>query len=106
AENGKLGLEKFRASEEGYYDLILMDIRMPVMDGFEAAKEIQKLDRNDAREIPIIALTADAYVQDEEKTSSCGMVAHIAKPINAEKFYDVLEKCIQERNKVKSYASR
>lgn len=105
AENGKIGLEKFEASEEGYYDLILMDIRMPVMDGFEAAKQIQKLDRSDAKEIPIIALTADAYVQDEEKSTSCGMVAHIAKPINADILYETIEHCIKARNKVKSYAS-
>lgn len=105
AENGKIGLEKFAESEVGYYDLILMDIRMPVMDGFEAAKEIQQLDRSDAQEIPIIALTADAYLQDEEKSTSCGMVAHIAKPVNADCLYETIERCIKARNKVWSSQS-
>ncbi|MBQ3799638.1 MAG: response regulator, partial [Treponema sp.] len=102
AENGKVGLEKFSNSEDGYYDLILMDIRMPVMDGFETAKEIQQLDRSDAKEIPIIALTADAYLQDEEKSTSCGMVAHIAKPVNADCLYETIERCIRARDKVRS----
>lgn len=106
AENGRVGLEKFESSEVGYYDLILMDIRMPVMDGFEAAKKIQQLDRSDAKEIPIIALTADAYLQDEEKSTSCGMVAHIAKPVNADNLYETIERCIKARNRVRSYASR
>ena len=102
AENGKVGLEKFSNSEDGYYDLILMDIRMPVMDGFETAKKIQQLDRSDAKEIPIIALTADAYLQDEEKSTSCGMVAHIAKPVNADCLYETIERCIRARDKVRS----
>ena len=97
AENGKAGLDLFSGSENGHYDVILMDIRMPVMDGFEASKAIQALDRPDAKSIPIIALTADAYLQDEEKASSCGMAAHIAKPINADNLYETIARCVRAR---------
>ncbi len=97
AEDGKQGLELFCASEEGFYDLILMDIRMPVMDGFETAMSIQRLNRRDAKTIPIIALTADAYLQDEEKASNCGMMAHIAKPLNVDVLYETISKCIKKQ---------
>ena len=100
AENGAAGVELFSKSEVGYYDAILMDIRMPVMDGFEAAAQIQKLNRDDAKVVPIIALTADAYLQDEEKSSSCGMVAHIAKPVNADVLYTTLARCITKQKQL------
>lgn len=100
AENGAAGVELFSKSEVGYYDAILMDIRMPVMDGFEAAAQIQKLNRDDAKVVPIIALTADAYLQDEEKSSSCGMVAHIAKPVNADILYATLARCITKQKQL------
>ena len=73
---------------------------MPVLAGFAATEQIQKLDRKDAKVIPIIALTADAYVQDEEKSSNCGMVAHIPKPINADTLYATLSKCILKQRMV------
>ncbi len=105
AEDGKEGLELFSRSCEGSYDLILMDIRMPVMDGFETAMAIQKLDRKDAKTVPIIALTADAYLQDEEKASNCGMMGHIAKPINADVLYETIAKCIKKQQVLASKAS-
>lgn len=83
AENGQICLDMFRTSEEGYYDAILMDIRMPVMTGYEAAAEIRNLDRGDA-DIPIIAMTADAFSEDIKKCLEYGMNAHIAKPIDVE----------------------
>ena len=76
AENGEIGVEKFKASEEYDYDGILMDIRMPVMDGLEAARNIRHLERRDAGTIPIIAMTANAYAEDMEETKEAGMNAH------------------------------
>ncbi len=91
AENGKACLEMFSASEEGYYDIILMDIRMPIMTGYEAAEAIRSLDRSDS-EIPIIAMTADAFAEDVKKCLESGMNAHIAKPIDIAELTKVLEK--------------
>lgn len=81
AENGKVCVEKFEASEVGQYDVILMDIRMPVMTGYDAAKAIRASERADAR-LPIIAMTADAFSEDIRRCLECGMNEHIAKPIN------------------------
>mgnify|MGYP002508779953 CR=1 FL=1 len=81
AENGQICVEMFEKSEEGYYDAVLMDIRMPVMTGYEAAKAIRALKRSDA-DIPIIAMTADAFSEDIQRCLDCGMNAHIAKPID------------------------
>lgn len=91
AENGKICVEKFEQSEPGTYDLILMDIRMPVMDGYEAAKAIRALDRRDAG-LPIIAMTADAFSEDIQRCLQCGMNAHIAKPIDVKKLIHELQK--------------
>ncbi len=81
AENGKTGLERFAASPINYYDIILMDIRMPVMDGYEATQKIRALDRADSRTTPIIAMTADASEDDVKHCINVGMDGHIAKPI-------------------------
>ncbi len=90
AENGQIGLEMFKASSQGYYDAVLMDIQMPVMNGLEAAKKIRELDRPDARTVPIIAMTANAFAQDVEKTREAGMDAHLAKPVAPQKLYETL----------------
>ena len=85
AENGQIAVEKFCASEENYYDAILMDIRMPVMDGIEATKRIRNTDRLDAFTVPIIAMTANAFDEDMKKSVECGMNGHLTKPIDMTK---------------------
>lgn len=92
AENGKLCLDQFAKSEEFHYDCILMDIRMPVMDGLTAAREIRSLDRNDAKSIPIIAMTANAFDEDVKKSLDAGMNAHISKPIDKGVLYSAILK--------------
>lgn len=92
AENGEIGVRKFSDSAVGYYDVILMDLRMPVMDGFTAAEEIRKLDRADASSVQILAMSADAYEEDIEKCRRAGMNGHISKPIDNVKMFDALEK--------------
>ena len=84
----------FRASPTGGYDAILMDIRMPVMNGYEAARAIRALDRPDA-DIPIIAMTADAFAEDIQKALNCGMNAHVAKPIDVREVVRLLSKFIR-----------
>ncbi len=81
AENGKICVERFEKSPVGYYDAIIMDVRMPVMDGYEATAAIRGLKREDA-DIPIIAMTADAFSEDIQKCLECGMNDHLAKPID------------------------
>lgn len=82
AENGRICLDKFQESPQGYYDAILMDIRMPHMTGYEATTAIRSMDRPDALSIPIIAMSADAFSSDIQHCLDCGMNAHIAKPID------------------------
>ena len=91
AENGQICVEKFEASAPGWYDAILMDLRMPVMTGFEAAAAIRGLKRKDGQTIPIIALSADAFQDDIQKCLDCGMNAHMSKPLEPEKFLSVLK---------------
>lgn len=95
AENGQICVEKFQASEPGYYQAILMDLRMPVMTGYEATEAIRKLERPDAREIPIIAMTADAFAEDIQKCLNAGMNAHIAKPIDVRDVCRLLAKFLK-----------
>ena len=94
AENGQICVEMFEQSEVGEYDVILMDIRMPVMNGYEAAKAIRALDRPDVN-LPIIAMTADAFSDDVQHCLDSGMNAHIAKPIDMDKLLVQLEKYIE-----------
>ena len=98
AENGQIGVDMFRDSEPGQYDAILMDIRMPVMDGLEATREIRALDRDDAKTIPIIAMSANAFDEDIRKSLDAGMNAHLAKPIEPEILYSELKKYIHRRD--------
>ena len=90
AENGKICLEKFSQSEVGFYDIILMDIRMPVMNGYEATQKIRALDRKDA-DLPIIAMTADAFSEDIQRSKECGMNEHIAKPLDMNRLMQILK---------------
>ncbi|WP_276974383.1 response regulator [Dielma fastidiosa] len=90
AENGLRAMEKFSKSEAGYYDAILMDIRMPLMDGLSASMNIRHLSNQDASSIPIIAMTANAFDDDIEKSKAAGMNAHLAKPIEPERLYQTL----------------
>ena len=95
AENGKICLEKFQESEPGQYDAILMDVRMPVMSGLEATSAIRALNRPDARTIPIIAMTADAFSEDIKRCLDSGMNAHTAKPINIGDMTALLKKFVR-----------
>lgn len=94
AENGQICVDKFQASEPGYYDAILMDVRMPVMGGYEATKTIRALSRADAQAIPIIAMTADAFSEDIKNCLDSGMNAHTAKPVNLDELLSLLKKFI------------
>ena len=96
AENGKKALELFEQSSEGYYDAILMDVRMPEMDGLEATASIRALDRPDAKNIPIIAMTANAFDEDVQSSLQVGMNAHLSKPVETEHLYQTLETLIGE----------
>ena len=96
AENGRIAVEMFTNSAPGTYAAILMDIRMPVMDGLEAAKAIRALDRTDAKKIPIIALTANAFDEDVQRSLQAGMNAHLSKPVEPEHLYQTLGELIYE----------
>ncbi len=98
AENGKEALELFSRSEPGYYDLILMDVHMPVMDGYEATKQIRCLERPDALHIPIFAMTANAFDEDKEESERAGMDAHIAKPLDVEALYRTISRFLQKNS--------
>ena len=95
AENGLRALEKLAKSEEGYYDAILMDIRMPIMDGLTASRSIRNLSNKDAANIPIIAMTANAFDDDVDKSKAAGMNAHLAKPIDPKRLFRTLVELIR-----------
>ncbi|MEG0894897.1 MAG: response regulator, partial [Oscillospiraceae bacterium] len=97
AENGQTALEMFTNSSNGYYDVILMDIQMPIMDGHEAAKAIRKSKHIQALNIPIYAMTANAFTEDVSAALSSGMNGHIAKPIDTQVLYSTLKQCFQEK---------
>ena len=91
------GLEKFNSSPVGFIDAVLTDIRMPVMDGLELAKAIRSLSRADAKTVAIIAMTANAFEEDVNKSQLAGMDAHLSKPIEPELLYKTLQRCITSR---------
>ena len=95
AENGKIATEMFEKHEPGYYDAILMDMRMPVMDGLEATRTIRAMDREDAKKIPIIALTANAFDEDVQRSMQAGLNAHLSKPVEADALFETLENLIR-----------
>ncbi|MDD3278706.1 MAG: transporter substrate-binding domain-containing protein [Lachnospiraceae bacterium] len=100
AHNGKEAVIRFEMEEKNHFDAILMDIRMPVMDGITAAKKIRQADREDARLVPIIAMTADAFTEEQQKTLEAGMNAHLTKPIDPTSLYQTLL-WLMEKNKGK-----
>ena len=97
AKNGAEGVEMFKKSEEGYYKLVLMDLRMPEMNGFDAAENIRGLDRADAKKTLIIAMSADAYESDIKHCTEVGMNAHISKPINPDTLMRTIAKFCNEK---------
>ncbi len=97
AENGREALEKFERSDENYYDMIFMDIQMPIMNGYEAVEAIRKLPRKDAAEIPIIAMTANAFTEDIQRSKNAGMNEHITKPLDIGHLMRCLETWIGEK---------
>ena len=97
ASDGSIAVDMVRGSEEGYYDLILMDIQMPVMDGYQVTCAIRYLPRQDVAQIPIIAMTANAFEEDKERALQNGMNAHVAKPLNVDILLATLEKILSGR---------
>ena len=95
AWNGQEIVELFRKSESGEFDVILMDIMMPIINGYEAAKRIRSLDREDAKKIPIIAMTANAFTEDRIRAKEAGMDEHVAKPIDVELLIKVIHKLVK-----------
>lgn len=90
AQNGQEAVDFIASATAGHYALILMDIQMPIMNGYEAANKIRNLKRADVQELPIIAMTADAFEEDKKLALESGMNGHIAKPINITELYAVL----------------
>ena len=95
AANGKIAVDLLKNSEPGYYQSVLMDIQMPVMNGYEAAKEIRKLENKELASIPIIAMTANAFEEDKQEALKCGMNGHIAKPIDVENLFETLRRVLK-----------
>ena len=95
AEDGVQAVKKFKESAEGYYDLILMDVQMPHMDGYEATRCIRALGRSDAQKVPIFAMTANAFAEDVQKSREAGMNAHISKPLDIRAVYKQMNRYIQ-----------
>ena len=97
AENGQQALELFKEKPAGTFDVILMDLMMPVMDGYTATRKIRELERSDAKTVPIIAMTANAFQEDAEKCIAVGMNAHLAKPLDIEKMKKTIKSILSER---------
>ena len=95
AENGRIAVDKYESHEAGYYDAILMDMHMPEMDGLTATKAIRDSGREDAMKIPIIALTANAFDEDVQRSLQAGLNAHLSKPVDPDALFDTLETLIR-----------
>ena len=91
AENGSIAVDMVAAASPGYYNLVFMDIQMPVMNGYEATCAIRSLERRDAKYLPIVAMTANAFAEDIQAAKSSGMNEHMAKPIDLGRLMEVLE---------------
>ena len=96
--NGREAVDTFVKNPRGSFDIILMDIQMPVMDGYEATRKIRGVNRPDAQKIPIIAMTANAFTEDVQAALDAGMNAHIAKPIDVKALYAEIRKFISEED--------
>lgn len=92
--DGSEAVERIRTTEPGAYDVILMDIMMPVMDGLEATRTIRSMEREDCRTIPIVAMSANAFDDDLKKSVECGMNGHLSKPVEVDKLYRTLGEII------------
>ncbi len=101
AANGRIAVEMFDAGPLDYYDAILMDVRMPEMDGLEATKAIRALDRADAKRVPIIAMTANAFDEDVQRSLQVGMNAHLSKPVEPEHLFRTLEELVWEADEAR-----
>lgn len=97
ADNGQIAVEMLKASKPGYYQLVLMDIQMPVMNGYQASKAIRRLENKALASIPIIAMTANAFEEDKQEALRCGMNGHIAKPIDVEVLMETLDQTMASR---------
>ena len=97
-KNGQECVDLFEHSSLGDYDIILMDIRMPVMDGIDATKAIRSLPRRDAQTVPVIAMTANAFEEDVKACLDAGMNDHLAKPVNPQLLYDTLQKHLSSKD--------
>ena len=94
AGNGQIAVDMLKESEPGYYQLVLMDVQMPVMNGYEAVREIRSLENQKLASIPVLAMTANAFEEDRQKALESGMDGHIAKPIDIDMLFDTLKKVL------------
>ena len=90
ATNGRIAVDMVKNSGSGYYQLILMDVQMPVMTGYEATREIRKLENKDLASVPILAMTANAFEEDKKEALKNGMNGHISKPVDVDKLFETL----------------
>ncbi len=97
AENGQQAAECFANAPAGKFHAILMDVQMPVMNGYDATRAIRAMDREDAKEIPIIAMTANAFAEDEKEALDAGMDVHLAKPIDVDLLRKVIWECTRNK---------
>ena len=96
-ENGLLAVERFQQAGPGTFDAVLLDVQMPVMNGHDAARAIRSLPREEAGRIPIIAMTANAFAEDEKAALDAGMDAHVSKPLDVELLKKVIRQCMERR---------
>ena len=99
-ENWQFSMDLFQSAKEGEFDAILMDVQMPVMNGYDATRAIRALEREDAREIPIIAMTANAFAEDEREALAAGMNVHMAKPIDMELLKQIVSQYVERKESV------
>ena len=97
ASNGKEAVKMFEASQPGFYDIILMDIMMPVMDGLEATRHIRSMNRRDSMTIPIVAMSANAFQEDVEKSLAAGLNEHLTKPLDEKKLTETMKKYLGKK---------